>query len=114
MISRLQYLIPAASLEAFLDSTATDRTSTLPSEFNQRSPLQLNIGRPVLQAILEDNIENIQTNLAEMDWDEHDAAVAQQMITTCQNLLDWVNQYPHINILVGLFPTSPQEIETGE
>lgn len=83
--------------------TMGDPTVQMPDCVTPEAPLELFIGQPVLEAILEDNIAAVHNNRAELDRDgEREQTDA--MLLVREEFLAWVRAHPGINIFMSIHP----------
>lgn len=78
------------------------------------NPLKLYVGRPVLEAVLEDTVANMEHNLVVTPFSAEERKEVRRQLQRRQEFLEWVRGQKDDNIYVALYPDEDVPTFMGE
>jgi hypothetical protein len=79
----------------------------LPADVSRAHPIEIHVARPMLEAILEDNITTLQAHRAHIDVTPADKTATDSAIARLSGLLEWARGHQRWSVWVGVYPEDP-------
>ena len=89
------------------DPPAAPAVPPRPVDVTRTHPIEIHVGRPMLEAILEDNLATLEAHRTHIDVTPADRAATDSAIQRLNGLLAWTRAHQRWSVWLGVYPEDP-------